>query len=51
MGRMLQRLYDMCGAVAGILILCICLLISAQIVLNGMGRFARCFTINNPVIL
>ncbi len=40
MGRMLQRVYDVCGAVAGVLILCICLLISAQILLNGMGRLA-----------
>jgi TRAP-type C4-dicarboxylate transport system permease small subunit len=40
MGRILQRLYDICGAVAGGLILCICLLISTQIVLNGMGRLA-----------
>jgi len=38
MGRILQRLYDICGALAGGLIICICLLISAQIVLNGMGR-------------
>lgn len=38
MGRVLQKLYDLCGALAGGLILCICLLISAQIVLNGLGR-------------
>ena len=40
MGRMLQRLYDLCGAIAGGLILLICLLISAQIILNGFGRFS-----------
>lgn len=40
MGRILQRIYDICGAVAGGLILCICLLISAQIILNAAGRFA-----------
>jgi TRAP-type C4-dicarboxylate transport system permease small subunit len=37
---MLQKLYDVCGAIAGALILCICLLISAQIGLNAFGRFA-----------
>lgn len=38
MGHSLQRLYDICGALAGGLIILICLLISAQIILNGMGR-------------
>lgn len=38
MGRAFQKLYDLCGAVAGGLILSICLLISAQIILNGAGR-------------
>ncbi|SMY08378.1 TRAP transporter small permease [Flavimaricola marinus] len=38
MNRFLQRLYDICGALAGGLILCICVLISAQIILNGFGR-------------
>lgn len=40
MGHFLQRLYDICGAIAGILILCICLLISAQIGLNAFGRLS-----------
>lgn len=40
MGHILQRLYDICGAIAGVLILCICLLISAQIALNAFGRLA-----------
>lgn len=40
MGRTLQKLYDICGAIAGGLILLICLLISAQIILNGFGRFS-----------
>lgn len=40
MGRTLQKLYDICGAIAGGLILCICLLISAQILLNAFGRFS-----------
>ncbi|MCK0095831.1 TRAP transporter small permease [Yoonia sp. F2084L] len=40
MGRTLQKLYDICGAIAGGLILLICLLISAQIVLNGFGRLS-----------
>lgn len=40
MGRLLQKLYDLCGAIAGGLILCICLLISAQIILNAFGRFS-----------
>lgn len=40
MGTILQKLYDVCGAIAGVLILSICLLISAQIVLNGFGRIA-----------
>lgn len=40
MGRILQKIYDLCGAIAGGLILCICLLISAQIILNAFGRFA-----------
>ncbi len=40
MSRFLQKLYDICGVIAGVLILCICLLISAQIVLNALGRFA-----------
>ena len=38
MGRILQRVYDICGAISGALILAICLLISAQIVLNLVGR-------------
>ena len=40
MGRILQKIYDICGAIAGGLILCICLLISAQILLNVFGRFS-----------
>lgn len=40
MGRILQKIYDTCGAIAGGLILCICLLISAQICLNAIGRVA-----------
>lgn len=40
MSRKLQILYDVCGMIAGGLILCICLLISAQIGLNAFGRFA-----------
>ncbi len=40
MSRMFQKLYDLCGMIAGGLILCICLLISAQICLNAFGRFA-----------
>lgn len=40
MSRLLQRLYDICGMIAGGLILCICLLISAQIGLNAFGRLA-----------
>ncbi|WP_254796807.1 TRAP transporter small permease [Sulfitobacter albidus] len=40
MSRLLQRLYDICGMIAGGLILAICLLISAQICLNAFGRFA-----------
>ncbi|CRK76454.1 TRAP-type C4-dicarboxylate transport system, small permease component [Nereida ignava] len=40
MSRLLQKLYDVCGMIAGGLILCICLLISAQICLNAFGRFA-----------
>jgi TRAP-type C4-dicarboxylate transport system permease small subunit len=40
MDRALQRLYDICGAIAGVLILCICVLISAQIILNGFGRLS-----------
>lgn len=40
MGHILQKLYDICGAIAGILILCICVLISVQIGLNAFGRFA-----------
>ena len=40
MGYILQKLYDICGAIAGGLILCICLLISAQIGLNAFGRIA-----------
>jgi len=40
MSRILQKLYDTCGMIAGGLILCICLLISAQICLNAFGRFA-----------
>ena len=40
MGRILQRLYDICGWIAGGLILMICLLISAQILLNAFGRLS-----------
>lgn len=40
MGQILQKLYDICGAIAGALILCICLLISAQIALNLFGRLS-----------
>lgn len=40
MSRLLNRIYDLCGMIAGGLILCICLLISAQIFLNAFGRFA-----------
>ncbi len=40
MRRTLDTLYAVAGAVAGLLIAAICLLISAQIVLNGMGRVA-----------
>ena len=40
MSRLLQKLYDVCGMMSGGLILCICLLISAQICLNAFGRFA-----------
>ena len=40
MGLLLQKLYDICGAIAGGLILLICLLISAQIILNAGGRLA-----------
>ncbi|WP_375280768.1 TRAP transporter small permease [Pseudooctadecabacter sp.] len=40
MSRLLQKLYDVCGMIAGGLILCICLLISAQIGLNAIGRIA-----------
>ncbi|WP_298260964.1 TRAP transporter small permease [uncultured Litoreibacter sp.] len=40
MGRLLQRLYDICAALSGGLILCICLLISAQILLNAAGRLS-----------
>lgn len=40
MARQLQKLYDLCGAIAGGLIICICLLISAQILLNGFGRLS-----------
>ncbi|MFQ3183628.1 MAG: TRAP-type C4-dicarboxylate transport system permease small subunit [Octadecabacter sp.] len=40
MDRLLQRLYNFCGAIAGALIVCICLLISAQIILNGFGRLS-----------
>ena len=40
MGDILQKIYDLCGALAGGLILCICMLISAQIGLNAFGRFA-----------
>lgn len=40
MNRILQKLYDVCGMIAGGLILCICLLISAQICLNAFGRIA-----------
>ncbi len=40
MGRVFQKIYDACGWVSGGLILCICLLISAQILLNGFGRIS-----------
>jgi len=40
MGRLLQSIYDFCGVLAGCLILAICLLVSAQIGLNTMGRLA-----------
>ena len=40
MGDFLQKLYDLSGKMAGLLILAICLLISAQILLNGMGRLS-----------
>lgn len=40
MGRLLQKTYDLCGALAGFLILCICTLISAQILLNAVGRLS-----------
>lgn len=40
MSRLLQKIYDLCGMIAGGLILCICLLISAQICLNAFGRIA-----------
>lgn len=40
MGRTLQKVYDICGAIAGGLILLICLLISTQIILNGFGRLS-----------
>ncbi len=40
MSYILQKLYDLCGMIAGGLILCICLLISAQICLNAFGRVA-----------
>lgn len=40
MSRILQKLYDLCGMIAGGLILCICILISAQICLNALGRIA-----------
>ena len=40
MGRILQKIYDICGALAGGLILCICVLISCQIVLNAFGRLS-----------
>lgn len=38
MNRILQKLYDACGAIAGALILCICALISVQIIFNIFGR-------------
>ncbi|MFQ6554302.1 TRAP transporter small permease [Aestuariibius insulae] len=40
MSRLLQNVYDVCGVIAGGLILCICILISAQICLNAFGRIA-----------
>ncbi|MFT6024333.1 MAG: TRAP-type C4-dicarboxylate transport system permease small subunit [Ascidiaceihabitans sp.] len=40
MGRLLQKIYDICGAISGGLILCICVLISGQIVLNAFGRLS-----------
>lgn len=40
MGHLLHRIYTICGALSGGLILCICLLISAQIALNAFGRIA-----------
>ena len=39
-GHILQKIYDICGAAAGALIICMCLLISAQIGLNVFGRLA-----------
>ncbi|MCF3593376.1 TRAP transporter small permease [Rhodobacteraceae bacterium LMO-12] len=40
MSKALQKLYDICGALAGGLIICICLLISVQIILNAVGRIS-----------
>ncbi len=40
MDRILQKLYDICGMIAGGLIISICLLISTQICLNLFGRIA-----------
>lgn len=40
MGRVLQKIYDVCGAIAGGLILLICVLISMQIILNAFGRLS-----------
>ncbi len=40
MSHVLQKLYDLCGMIAGGLILCICVLISMQICLNAFGRLA-----------
>ena len=40
LGRVLDRLYDLAGALAALAIVLICLLISAQIVLNIVSRLA-----------
>ncbi len=40
MGRFLEALYRIAGVISGFLILMICLLISAQIILNGIGRLS-----------
>ncbi|GLQ36123.1 membrane protein [Amylibacter marinus] len=40
MSKFFERLYDLSGKIAGGLILAICLLITAQIILNAFGRLA-----------